>query len=170
MTATKADYPLQGDILNSQALANVYSKNGIYFLPQAFPEGSPQHPSYARGHATMAGACATILKAAFDGSFQFNTLGDRRIVTASEDGRSLIDYTGPAANQITVKGEINKLASNIGMTRDFPGIHWRSDSMAGLLLGEAAALSVLRDQSNIYAGEDFDGFVITRFDGTTVTV
>ena len=171
MTVTrKAHYPLQGDIFNSQAVANVFSKYGTYFLPQAFPEGSPQHPSYPQGHATMAGACATILKAAFDGSVQFNTLGDRRIVTASEDGQSLVDYAGPDANQISVNGEINKLASNIGMARDFAGIHWRSDYMAGLLLGEAAALSVLRDQSNIYAGENFDGFVITKFDGTTVTV
>ena len=42
--------------------------------------------------------------------------------------------------------------------------------MAGLLLGEAAALSVLRDQHNNHAGEDFDGFVITTFDGKTITV
>ena len=31
-------------------------------------------------------------------------------------------------------------------------------------------LSVLRDQSNNYAGENFEGFTITKFDGTTVTV
>jgi membrane-associated phospholipid phosphatase len=171
MTATgKAHYPLQGDILNSKALAAVFSKNGTYFLPQAFPEGCPQHPSYPQGHATMAGACATILKATFDGSVQFNTLSNGAIMTASEDGTSLIPYTGSDANQITVNGEINKLASNIGQARDFAGIHWRSDYMAGLLLGEAAALSVLNDQSNNYVGEDFDGFVITKFDGTSVTV
>jgi len=34
-------------------------------LPMAFPEGSPMHPSYAAGHATVAGACITILKAFF---------------------------------------------------------------------------------------------------------
>ncbi len=32
----------------------------------AFPEGSPTHPSYGAGHATVAGACVTILKAWFD--------------------------------------------------------------------------------------------------------
>jgi hypothetical protein len=172
MKATKIrpNQPLHDDVLSSQALATVFSNKGAYLLPQAFPEGSPQHPSYPQGHATMAGACATILKAAFDGSVAFNTLGDKRIVTASADGLSLIDYTGSDASQITVNGEIEKLASNIGQARDFAGIHWRSDYERGLKLGEAAALSVLRDQSNIYAGENFEGFEITTFDGENMIV
>jgi hypothetical protein len=41
---------------------------GNYFLPMAFPEGSPMHPAYGAGHATVAGACVTILKAFFDTS------------------------------------------------------------------------------------------------------
>jgi hypothetical protein len=70
MTMTsQTNYPLHEDILHSSAVQNVFSKFGTYLLPQAFPEGSPQHPSYAQGHASMAGACATILKAAVDGSF-----------------------------------------------------------------------------------------------------
>jgi hypothetical protein len=171
MAATgTAHYPLSGDILNSHALANVAAKYHSYFLPQAFPEGSPQHPSYPQGHASMAGACATILKAAFDGSVQFNTLNNGAIVTASEDGLSLVPYTGSDANQITVASEINKLASNIGQARDFAGIHWRSDYEWGLRLGEAVAISVLRDQSNNYVGENFEGFEITTFDGRTITV
>ena len=172
MTKTgQASYPLHKDVLNSIAVANVFAqKPRTYFLPQAFPEGSPQHPSYPQGHATMAGACATILKAAFDGSVAFKTLGDKRIVTASADGLSLVDYTGSDASQITINGEIEKLASNIGQARDFAGIHWRSDYEWGLRLGEAAALSVLRDQSNIYAGEDFEGFEITTFDGENMIV
>ncbi|WP_296899606.1 hypothetical protein [Thiohalocapsa sp.] len=39
-----------------------------WFLPMAFPEGSPMHPAYGAGHATVAGACVTILKAYFDTS------------------------------------------------------------------------------------------------------
>jgi len=35
-------------------------------LPMAFPEGSPMHPSYAAGHATVAGACVTVIKAFFE--------------------------------------------------------------------------------------------------------
>ena len=169
--ARKAYYPLNDDVLKSTAARAVFSNNGTYFLPQAFPEGSPQHPSYPQGHATMAGACATILKAAFDGTVQFSTLSNGSIVTASkkDGGLALVNYTG-AVNDITVNGEINKLASNIAQGRDFAGIHWRSDADWGMRLGEAVALSVLRDQCNNYVGENFDGFTITKFDGTTVTV
>ncbi|MEL6709424.1 MAG: bromoperoxidase [Pseudomonadota bacterium] len=37
-------------------------------LPMAFAEGSPMHPAYGAGHATVAGACVTVLKAFFDTS------------------------------------------------------------------------------------------------------
>jgi hypothetical protein len=83
---------------------------------------------------------------------------------------SLVPYSGSDADLITVNGEIDKLASNIGLARDFAGIHWRSDYEAGLRLGEAVAISILRDQMNNYSGEDFKELTITRFDGTTVTV
>jgi hypothetical protein len=87
-----------------------------------------------------------------------------------EDGSSLLPYRHTDAKDITVNGGINKLASNIGKARDFAGIHWRSDYEWGLRLGEAVAISVLRDQRNNYVGEDFEGFTITKFDGTTITV
>jgi hypothetical protein len=32
-----------------------------------------------------------------------------------------------------------------------------------------AVISVLRDQSNNYVGEDIEGITITSFDGTTIT-
>ena len=118
----------------------------------------------------MAGACATLLKAAFDGTVPFTQLTNGKIVMASSDGLSLVPYTGADASQITLNGEINKLASNIGIARNISGIHWRVDAVYGMLLGEALALSILSDQSNNYPGENFDGFTIERFDGNTVTV
>ena len=45
--------------------------NGNYLLPMAFAEGSPMHPTYGAGHATVAGACVTMLKAFFDTSSVF---------------------------------------------------------------------------------------------------
>ena len=171
MTKTnKAAYPLHSDVLNSVALAMTYRNNRTYFIPQAYPEGCPQHPSYAQGHAAIAGACATLLKAAFDGDAPFSALANGDIVMADKDGLSLVPYSGSDANQITVNGEINKLASNLGSGRNFAGIHWRSDCTAGLMLGEAVAISILSDQRSVYAGEDFTGFKITKFDGTTMTV
>lgn len=174
MTKTgQAHYPLHSDILSSEALKRIFAQPpGTYLLPQAFPEGSPQHPSYPEGHATMAGACATILKAAFDGAVLYTQLPrNGTIMTASlPDGTALAPYTGSDAGKITINGEINKLASNVGQARNFAGIHWRSDSDWGMRLGEAVALSVLSDQSDNYVGEGFEGFIINKFDGTTVTV
>ncbi|MEL6679098.1 MAG: hypothetical protein AAFQ51_10340 [Pseudomonadota bacterium] len=37
-----------------------------YLLPMAFSEGSPMHAAYGAGHATVAGACTTVLKAFFE--------------------------------------------------------------------------------------------------------
>ncbi|HYE74767.1 MAG TPA: phosphoesterase, partial [Blastocatellia bacterium] len=41
-----ASYPLHKDVLNSQAIQEVYKRYGTYLLPMAFPEGSPTHSSY----------------------------------------------------------------------------------------------------------------------------
>ncbi len=54
------------NVLNSQAVQQSFAKNNSYFLSQAFPEGSPTHPSYPTGHGTVAGACITFLKFFFD--------------------------------------------------------------------------------------------------------
>jgi membrane-associated phospholipid phosphatase len=166
----KKGYPLDSEILKSTALANVFAANkGTYFLPQAYPEAGPQHPAYPSGHATMAGACATILKAAFDGTATFDKLTDPTILVASEDGLSLEDaHLDPA--DFTIGGEIDKLASNIAFGRNFAGIHWRSDAEEGMRLGEAVALSILRDQGGNYPGENFKGFAITTFDGENLMV
>ncbi len=87
-------------------------------------------------------------------------------VMTSPDGLSLIPYSGAP---LTIGGELNKLASNIGMGRDFAGIHWRSDNDAGFALGEAVAIGILQDYRNTY-NEDFAGFSFTRFDGNTVMI
>jgi membrane-associated phospholipid phosphatase len=165
-----ANYKLPDTVLYSPAVSATFSRFGSYLLPQAFPEGCPQFPAYPSGHATMAGACATLLKAAFDGSVPFASLTNGKIVVASSDGLSQVAYTGADAGQITLNGEINKLASNIAIARNMSGIHWRVDAVYGMLLGEALALSILSDQNNNYPGENFDGFTIEKFDGTTVSV
>lgn len=54
---------------------NAYNGNDDALLPMAFAEGSPMHPAYAAGHATVAGACVTILKAYFDTGAVFVTNG-----------------------------------------------------------------------------------------------
>jgi hypothetical protein len=161
---SRRQYPIHGDVLNSNAVKQVFSKYGTYLLPQAFPEGSPLHPSYGAGHATVAGACVTMLKALFDESFVIPNP-----VMPGPDGSSLIPYTGPDAGRLTVGGELNKLAANVAIGRNFGGIHYRSDYAQSLKLGEAVAISALRDRKLTY-NESFEGFAFTRFDGTSVTV
>lgn len=156
-----ATYPIHPELLSSPALALSFAQNGTYLLSMATPSGSPLHPSYPAGHATMAGAAATILKAFFKGSFVIPSP-----VQASDDGLSLLAYSGPA---LTIEGELNKLASNISIGRDAAGVHFRSDSDPGLVLGESMAISVLRDLVNTYH-EDFPGFTFNKFDGTSVSI
>jgi hypothetical protein len=157
-------YPgvLHGDVLNAAVLGKLHSKNGTYLLPQAFPEGCPTHPSYTAGHATVAGACVTILKAYYDETFPIY-----EPVMPTPDGMALVRYNGPGP--LTVGGELNKLAMNIAHGRNLAGVHWRSDATQSMLLGEKIAISILRDQRECY-NEDFNGFTFTKFDGTKITI
>lgn len=155
-----ADYPLHPKILKSPVLGKIFSQHGSYLLPMAFPEGSPTHPAYPAGHATIAGACVTMLKAFFKDDYKVP-----EPVTASEDGLALQAFAGT----LTVGGELNKLAANISFGRDAAGVHWRSDGIEGIRLGEAVAIGILRCYKETY-NESFAGFSLKKFDGTTVTI
>jgi hypothetical protein len=156
-----ANYPVNRELLDSQAVSEVFCKYGTYLLPMAYAEGCPTHPAYPAGHACYAGAAITMLKAFFKESFVIPGP-----VVAASDGLSLLPYTGPP---LTVGGELNKLAANIALGRDTAGVHWRSDGSEGLKLGEAAAVGILQDYRNTYH-EHFTGFSFTKFDGTTMII
>jgi hypothetical protein len=158
--AGRAHYPLAADLARSAAVAGIESSTGGLLLPLAYPEGCPIHPSYPAGHAVIAGACGTMLKAFFDEGFEIPNA-----VTSDEDGAALTPYEGT----LTVGGELNKLASNMAMARNAAGVHWRSDGVEGIRLGEAVALGMLRDIAGTGA-EPFQGFRLTTFDGNRVTV
>ncbi|MFZ0909151.1 MAG: vanadium-dependent haloperoxidase [Candidatus Acidiferrales bacterium] len=169
MTKTgQANYPLHADVMNSSALAKVFSDHGTYFLPHAFPEGCPQHPSYGQGHATVAGACATVVKAWFNDLAPLVSVPGVEVWQSSEDGSSLVPYAGADAGELTIGGEMNKLAANIGMGRVHAGVHWRYDYTDSLPLGEAVAISMLQDMGRCWS-ETFEGFSFTRFNGTRIT-
>ncbi|MDX2034820.1 MAG: vanadium-dependent haloperoxidase [Blastocatellia bacterium] len=157
-----ATYPIHPEILNSAALPEVNRRAGTWLLPMAFPEGSPAHPAYGAGHATVAGACVTILKAWFDESY---VIPDPVVPTA--DGLALTPYRG--SDSLTVGGELNKLASNVGIGRNIAGVHWRSDATESLKLGEAIAIAILQDYKGCY-NERFEGFSLTKFDGTRIVI
>ena len=155
-----ASYPQVASVLYSSAPSEVFNQYGTYLLPMAFSEGSPTHPAYPAGHATIAGACSTILKAFFKNSFVVPNP-----VESSDDGLSLNSYGG----NLTVGNELNKLAANISLGRDMAGVHWRSDGIEGLLLGEKVAIQILKDYRQTY-NETFSGFTFMRFNGQTITV
>jgi len=156
---------LSDTALNSQAVQASFKATNTYFLPQAFPEGSPTHPAYPTGHGAVAGACITALKFFFDGSFKFEY---PRV--PSSDGTTTTAYKArPGEAPLTVNGELHKLAHNISFGHGIhAGIHWRSDTDTSIRLGEAVALSYLRDHAHAY-NERFR-ISLTKVDGTMATI
>jgi hypothetical protein len=166
-----AGYPVHAEILNSFNDSNRlqgFMPAGNALLPMAFPEGSPTHPAYGAGHATVAGACVTILKAWFKETTRLVDIGLDPL-QPTDDGLSLVPYTGSDAGDLTVGGELNKIAANVALGRNTAGVHWRSDATESMKLGEAIAIGILRDQRACY-NEVFNGFSLTKFDGTTIVV
>ena len=155
----------------------IQAKNsgGESLLPMAFQEGSPMHPSYGAGHAAVAGACVTILKAFFDTSAVLVCQQDKTVkfdrhqsedtaieYTPNDDGSALAPTTGNAF--LTLEGELNKLASNIAIARNMAGVHYFSDYYDSLRMGEEIALGILEEQALCYKTDPFVLSVPT-FDG-----
>lgn len=165
-----ASFDVHANALTNEAIDRVFEATGSCLLPMAFPEGSPLHPAYGAGHATVAGACVTILKAWFDEGTRLVELVDpttgRQLVpvVASRDGLALERYTGQDWDELTIGGELDKLAANVGIGRNHAGVHWRSDYAQSIRLGEAAAIGTLADYACTF-NEDFPGFALTTFDG-----
>ena len=152
-------------VLQSQAVASSFAANASYFLSQAFPEGSPTHPAYPTGHGAVAGACITVLKFFFDGTFAVP-----EPLMPSADGTLTAPYAAASGEPpLTVNGELHKLAHNISFGHGIhAGIHWRSDTDTSMQLGEAVALSYLRDRAHTY-NEHFS-ISLTKLDGLIATI
>lgn len=165
---SKRPYGLPGWVADTEAAKRVKTKNKTLLLPMAFTPGSPTHPSYGAGHATVAGACVTVLKAFFqtfttkdgvDTPIKFSTLNERDVpygpgqpikayvtgVVSKPGGDEGVRTPLPKAeaDQLTIEGELNKLAMNVAMGRAMGGVHWRTDNTRSLVLGEAMAAQIL---------------------------
>ena len=70
-------------------------------LPMAFEEGSPMHPAYGAGHATVAGACVTMLKAFFDTSAIFVRISKKK-------GKSITEMNARFVNKSQLKGLLHE--------------------------------------------------------------
>lgn len=181
----------------SGILKELEKKNGKnnYLLPMAYCEGSPMHPSYGAGHATVAGACVTILKAFFDHKHPLEIVPINEVTSkvknlilqldqnasiksenlayvAANNGKSL--EVVPVLNEngqlgkLTVEGELNKLASNISIGRNWAGVHYFSDYYESILLGEQIAIGILEEQKLMF-NENFS-MSISKFNGETIRI
>jgi membrane-associated phospholipid phosphatase len=162
----RRDYPVNQRFFTSSVVNAILQKYGSLFLPLAFPEGSPLHPSYGAGHATLAGACVTILKAWFDSERLYTDFGPIR--QANQDGTALVSVLSIGA-PVTVADELNKLASNVAIARNIAGVHWRSDYTESVFLGEQVAIQLLEDYGFTY-NEKFEGFQFRDFAGNIIKV
>lgn len=181
---------------HNRALNGGGATDGTLFLPMAFSAGSPSHPAYGAGHATVAGACVTVLKAWFDedqtlmelfkahndaiasgkapkeptvGALQILQPGHRAAGGGLDDFCEPSAYGGPDAPRMTVGGELNKLASNVAMGRSMGGVHWRSDNTRSLRLGEQIAIEILRKRTAEYAERPVS-FSFRSFDRQSVFI
>ncbi len=163
---------------------------GNFLLPMAFQEGSPMHPTYGAGHATVAGACTTIVKAYFDtgtilgvngeGSCEHGKVGFYRNISSAvcfeakstgKDAGKVLDHKvlGEKDCPLTLEGELNKLAANISIGRNMAGVHYFSDYYDSLRMGEEIAIGMLQEQALCYPTDDFVLSVPT-FDGSVVRI
>ena len=149
-----------GSVLAAVNAFNTARGHNTFLLPMAFPEGSPVHPAYGAGHATVAGACTTILKAWFDESWVIPNP-----VQARANGLSLQPWAGVP---LTVGGELNKVCGNISLGRNAAGVHWRTDYTESIRLGEEVAIGVLEEQKLCF--NERSSLSLTRFDGTTIRI
>lgn len=178
----KSAHPVVGNDFSEletaiQATVNAvqaHNASGTKLLPMAFQEGSPMHPSYGAGHATVAGACITILKAYFDTSAVLVNRGGEIKFANYQSGDLPVAYvpdsTGNALDEVsdgtylTLEGELNKLAANISIGRNMAGVHFYCDYYDSLRMGEKIAIGILEEQALCYKEEPFV-LSLPTFDG-----
>lgn len=114
-----------------------------HHLPMVYAAGSPLHPDWPSGHATLAGAGFTILKAAF---------ADQ-----------------PFAGSSSLHRELDQAAWVMAFGRSAAGIHTRSSLLAGLMLGQHHALQLLAQQAAT-STQPLGRTNLLGFDGQLVTV
>lgn len=158
--AGNASYPFHGSLRTAEAIDRVESEYGTALLPQAYPEGSPTHPSYPAGHAGISGACGGVLKTFFDADADLET-----VVRPTADGRELerLETTLP------VGGEINKLMFNNALGRNWAGIHYRSDGIDGIVVGERVAAAYLNAKIAVMDRDDIR-LTLPTVDGATLVI
>ena len=69
---------------------------------------------------------------------------------ATEDHTALKVVPGITAKDVTINGELNKLAANIAIGRNMGGVHFYTDYYDSLRMGERLAIGILEEQMTTY--------------------
>ena len=158
------------DVLALIQAHNTLQGSPTYLLSQVYPEGSPAHPSYPAAHAVVAGACITIIKAMFEDTTKISSILQPKKVNPLNPTQ-LVDLTvAEGANELTLASELDKMAFNVCMGRDFAGIHYRCDAQEGLLLGERVGIKLLQDHACTITEQTFTGYEITTILGPRIRI
>lgn len=147
-----------------EALKRTKDEFGTLLLPQAYAVGSPLHPSYPAGHGATAGALSALLKAFFDHKAEFGSGLSAPVKPVENAGGETVlrEVDIDPEKPLTIESEANKLAANTHLGRNFGGIHYRSDGVAGMEIGERIATSYLVELLNAKQ-EDVVGPTELRF-------
>lgn len=167
-----------GSVLDWIAQFNVVANEGTdeagpihkdknFLLPMAFIEGSPMHPAYGAGHATVAGACVTVLKAFFESNAHYaDVISGGDAFYAADDTGALVASKRKDGAHATLSDELDKLAANISIGRNLAGVHYYSDYYDSLRMGERIAISMLEEQMHTY--HEPVTLSLTSFDGDDI--
>ena len=80
-------------------------------------------------------------------------------------------YEESDAGDVTIVGELNKLASNAALGRDFAGVHYRADGDHGIELGEQFAIEYLQCKLKEYHGAPVAAyFELGKFNGEYIRI
>ncbi|GFE66997.1 vanadium-dependent haloperoxidase [Litoreibacter roseus] len=152
---------------NGAGKAAPISDDKNFLLPMAFIEGSPMHPAYGAGHATVAGACVTVLKAFFDSNVGFGEkINGGGTLYAADDADTLVKAKRQDGKNASLSDELDKLAANISIGRNIAGVHYYSDYYDSLRMGERIAIGILEEQMFTY--HEKLSLTLTSFDGDTI--
>ena len=123
-----------------------------FLLPMMYR--TSRHPSKPHGHATVAGACVTVLKGV--------------LRTVDDDG-TLVQW-----ESTTYVAELDKLAFNVALGRNVAGQHVRSEAESSLVFGETIALQLLRSRACAGSADaraaPYPAPVVPLFNGSVVRV
>lgn len=162
-------------LLNSGVLADIFAKQGTYFMSQTDNIGCVQEPTYPSGYTLIATISTTVAKALI------SPTDTMLAYEPSADGQTLVPVMdGPTHVRLNMCDELDKFAYNSASDRLFQGIHFRSDVEVSLRLGEEIAINYLQEHADRYAnslpsyswtgGTQKKGFLLRKFDGTLLEI